>query len=252
MSGFDYGVAPEELPSGGGTFKNPEVGEHTAILRSLIHCGKFREEFKGELKPVAPEVVAIFELKGKNNFEDDGETPLTIDKAFPLKLGDKAFLTKFQKALDPNSECSGFDEYIGRACTVSLKGSKDKGEDGKPKYVNFGGIGGITTDSEVLEFMESKGLLDLQVEGVGHVSFPNLTKAAVMELHPIRHVADILMKGEDYEGSKAQEIVNEIRSDNPDFAKRKAKDDSESGSTQSDKTDTPPPPPADLDDSEEF
>lgn len=254
MSDFDFGVDNSEIPSGGGTFKNPEVGDHTAILRSLIHCGVYREEFKGEKKPAAPEVVAIFELKGKNNFEEDGETPLTLAKPFPIKKGDKAFVTKFRKALDPEGTAKSFDDLIGRPCTVSAKGSKDKGDDGKPKYINFGGIGGITTDSEVLEFMEAKGLLSLQVEGVGHCRFEDLTKDAIMELNPVLHVADIVMKAENYEGSKAQEIINEIRKENPDFAKRKPKDDSGSGddSTSSNDNTPAPPPPADLDDQQEF
>ena len=251
---FDYGVDPNELGGGGSTFKNPEVGDHNAVLRSLIQCGNFREEYKGERKPVAPQVVAIFELKGEENYEEDGITPLTLEKTFPLKKGDKAFLTKFRKTLDPKGECKNFAQMIGKPCTVTARGSKAVGEDGKPKYINFGGMSGLTTNKQMLAFMESNGLLTLEQEGVGFVKFDEMTKEAILELNPILHVADIIMKGENYEGSKAQEIIEEIRKENHDFAKRKPKDDegSEEGSSSSSEETPPPPPPCDMDESQEF
>lgn len=247
---FDYGVDDSELGGGGSSFKNPEVGEHNAVLRSLIQCGRFRESFKGELKDPAPQVVAIFELKGEDNYEEDGTTPLTIAKTFPLKKGEKAFVAKFRKALDPNNKCKSFPPMIGLPCMVSASGSDATGEDGKPKYINFGGMSALTTNKQMLAFMETSGLLSLEQPGVGYVDFNEMTKEAILELNPILHVADIIMKGEAYEGSKAQEIIEEIRKENPDFAKRKPKegDDKKAGDT----TPPPPPPPSDLDEDQEF
>lgn len=253
---FDYGVDENEIASGGGNFKNPEVGDHNAVLRSIIHCGKFREEFKGELKAEAPQVVAVFELKGSKNFEDDGTTPLTITKDFPLKKGDRAFMTKFVSTLDPTGTATGFDDLIGRACTVTISGSKELNEDKKPKYVNFKSMGGITTDPDVLEFMKSKGTFDLALAGAGHVPFNAITKEAIMELNPILHVADIIMKGSQYDGSEAQRIIEEIRVENADFAKRKAKEGKATESGTPDKPeqaqDNTPAPASDLDETEEF
>lgn len=220
---FDYGTS-EEL-GGGGSFKNPEVGPHSARIKSIIHCGLFREEFQGEVKAPAPQVVVVYELKNEEDleegiegdFEDDGVTPLYIHQTFPLKKGDRASMTKFIKTLDPKGEAAGFDDFIGKACTVTCKGGKDLGDDGKPKYINFGGIAGLAAKF-------AKTVPELVAPGVGHVRFEDLTKEAIMELNPYREVAGILMKGEKYEGSVAQSVIDEIRKDNPDFAKAKKKD----------------------------
>lgn len=240
---FDYGTE-EEVKSGAINFKNPELGPHTAVLRSIIHMGLFCEEYGGQTKKPCAQVVAIFELKGSEDFEEDGETPLTISKTFPLKKGDKAFMTKFLQALDPKGVAKGFNDVIGKPCTVEIKPSKKKDDDGKHMYVNFGGLSGMTTDKDVIEVLEAKGRLKLAIEGVGHVSYPDLTKEAIMELNPIIEVANILMKGEQYEGSKAQELITEIRVENADFAKQKTKD--------KDEAKTPDAPASDLDDNEEF
>jgi len=215
-TGFDYGT--DEVSEGGGAFKNPEVGDHSARLRSIVHCGMFRETYLKEKKKPCPQVVAIFELKDDEDFDDDGETPLTMHKTFPLKKGDKAFMTKFIKALDPKGQAKGFDDLIGAACTINCKGGKDKNDDGLPKYINFGGISGMPAKFAKM----TEALID---EGVGHVPFDALTTEAIMELHSIREVADIIMCGDRYEGSKAEEIIKEIREENPEFAKRKPKDD---------------------------
>jgi len=216
---FDYGTK-EEIKEPGIDFKNPTEGDHSARLRSLIHVGMYREEFKGEKKKPFPQVIAIFELKEDDDFEDDTVTPLTISKSFPLKKGDRAFCTKFLAALDPEKKAKGFDDIIGAACTVTCKGSKDKNEDGTPKFINFGGVSGLPK--------KFAAMMDpLILEGVGHVPFDKLTKEAVLELNPIREVNMVLMKSENYKGSKAEKIINNIREDNPEFAVRKKKEDAE-------------------------
>jgi hypothetical protein len=234
--GFNYGT--EEVAEGGGAFKNPEIGDHSAVLRSIIHCGMFRETYLGEKKKPAPQVVAIFELKDEEDFEDDAVTPLTIHKSFPLKKGDKAFMTKFIAALDPKGEAGGFDDLIGKPCQVNCKGSKQKNEDGTPKYVNFGGISSLLP-----KFAKMIGPLTL--EGSGHLPFDLITKEAVLELNPILDVAMILIEGDRYAGSKAEEIVNAIRKENPEFAIMKKK--TEVGSTEAQ-----PEKEANLKEDEEF
>lgn len=218
---FDYGT-DEEVTGGSINFVNPEVGQHPAILRSLIHVGQFRENFNNDLKAPAPQVVAIFELKGREDFEEDGETPLEISKSFPLKKGDKAFTTKFRLALDPKGKAKGFDDMIGNLCMVEVKPGKEKNEDGTPKYVNCGAL--TEMSGEMAEMLEAKGRDTLKVKGSGHVSFADLTKEAILELNPIIDVANTLMKGEKYKGSKAEKIIAEIRKDNPEYATPKAKD----------------------------
>lgn len=210
---FDFGTE-EQIASASG-FKNPEVGPHMARLRSIIHCGLFCETFKGKKKKPAPEVVAVFELKEETDFEDDGSTPLTASKAFPIKLGDKTFFSKMMKVLDPDGTAGGFDDLIGAPCMVEIKGSKELNEDGSPKYVNFDSIAGMPKKFAAMVPELNGGY------GVGHVRFEDLTLAAIHELNPALEVANILMKGEKFAGSKAATLIAEIRKDNPDFAKLK-------------------------------
>jgi len=241
--GFDYGTE-EEIKEPGGDFKNPTEGDHSARLRSLIHVGMYRETFKGEKKKPFPQVIAIFELKEDDDFEDDGITPLTISKSFPLKKGDRAFCTKFLAALDPQKKAKGFDDVIGAACTVTCKGGKEKNEDGTPKYINFGGLSGLPA--------KFSAMLDpLTVEGVGHVPFDQISKEAILELNPVKDVNMVLMESENYSGSKAESIINSIRKDNPDFAARKKKDE-DAGQDNEKAQEKPIEKEADLDDQEEF
>jgi len=236
-TGFDFGT---DDPIGSTTtFKNPEIGEHSARLKSIIHCGMCQEEFKGELKKPCPQVIAVFELKDDTDFEDDGVTPLYLHKSFALKKGDKAFMTKFLKALDPKGVAAGFDDLIGAACTVSAVGSKAVNDDGQPKYVNFGGIAGMPAKFAAMTE-------ELLPGGAGHVPFKDITKEAILELFPVIEVANILMKGLNYEGSKAQTIIEEIRKENPEFAKPRAKDDSKKSA------DAQPEKESNLNENEEF
>lgn len=252
MSDFDYGT-DEEVTSGAITFVNPDVGDHIALLRSVIHIGLFRETYGKELKPACAEVVAVFELKGKNDFEEDGETPLTISKAFPLKKGDKSFMTGFLKALDPQGKATGFNDVIGKMCTVTAKGGKELNDEGKPKYINFGGISGAPTDPDILEMYEAKGKNVLAVEGVGHVPFADITIEAIMELHPTNEVHNMLMKGEKYEGSKAESLIAEIRKENADFATgTKPKDGDDEAGDGSPNPPLPEPEAMDADPDAEF
>jgi len=240
---FNYGTE-EEIKEPGLDFKNPTEGDHSARLRSLIHVGMYRETFKGEKKKPFPQVIAIFELKEDDDFEDDGVTPLTISKSFPLKKGDRSFMTKFLAALDPQKQAKGFDDVIGAACTVTCKGGKEKNEDGTPKYINFGGISGLPA--------KFAAMLDpLTVEGVGHVPFDQITKEAILELNPIRDVNMVLMESENYSGSKAEEIINEIREDDPDFATRKKKKNDADQSNEN-AQEKPVEKEVDLDEQEEF
>lgn len=224
---FDYGT-DEEIVEPGGDFKNPSVGDHSARLRSLIHVGRYKVVYKGKAKADFPHVIAIFELKEDDDFEEDGVTPLTMHYDFPLKKGDKANCTKFRAALDPKGEAAGFNELIGAACTIKCVPGKEKNEDGEPKYVNFGGMSGLPAKF-------AKMLEPLTVEGVGHVRFEDITEEAIMELNPILGVNKILMKSLNYQGSKAEAIIAKIRKENPDFAKPKAKDEDEGEETKEEK-----------------
>ena len=235
--GFDYGG---ETPlSAGGMFKQPEVGQATGRVRSIIHIGRFSKIWKGTAAPAAPYVAVIFELH--DQWEDEEETiPLTTSIAFPLKKGDKANMVKFLNAVDPDDKAAGFGDCIGLPASLNMVGSKDKDDDGNPKFVNC---------KEVTAVPKSilKHLPELQVKGVGHVAFVDMTKEAVLELNPHLHVAAIMEKAENYKGSQAEKVVAEIRKEDPDFAKASTSTREDAG-----KDDRPEPPPPDMDESEEY
>lgn len=212
-TGFDYGT--DKVQEVVGTFKMPELGDHSARLAGLIHLGMYRESYNGTLKKPAHQVLAIFELKDDEDFEDDGTTPLYIHKAFPLKKGDKAFMTKFLKALDPKGVATGFDDIIGAACTVNIAPSTAVDSEGKHKYANFGGLSGLPA-----KFAQHVGAL---VNEYGHQRQDEITEEVINQMNPITEVANILLKCEDYKGSVAEGIVNKIREENPDFATQKEK-----------------------------
>lgn len=209
-TGYDYGTTDGQ--EAGSDFKNPEPGDHSARLRDIIHCGVFRETFKGKMKKPCAEVIAIFELMDDEDFEDDGVTRLTMHKPFPVKVGDKTFMTKFRKALAPKGDDKGFDDLIGAPCTVSCIGGKDKNEDGTPKYVNFGGVSGVPAKFATM-------IEELSDQGVGHVPFDQLNEKAIRILNPFLEVQNILMAGDNYAGSKAEEVIAEIRKEDAEFAK---------------------------------
>jgi hypothetical protein len=234
---FDYGADPVESAAP----KNCSVGPHSARVRSIIHLGPIPQEYKGVSKGIAPVVAVIMELKGKKDFEDDGETPLDLDKDIALKKGTKAKLTEFMSAVDADKTAEGFDDIIGRPLTVMAVGSKELDDDNLPKYVNCGGFAGLAEEFQSL-------VPELNVKGVGHVRFEDLTKDAILELHPIRHIALTMMKSPAYPGSKAEEIIKEIRKENPDFAVQSSKDEGQKNAN----SEPAPPPDPNLNENEEF
>lgn len=241
--GFDYGAEPVK---GAGGFKQPEVGETTGRVRSIIHLGTYEKVWKGKKQAPAPFVAVIFELHGQ--FEDDEETPLTTSIAFPLKKGnEKAAMIKFLNAVDPKEETSGFGDCITRPLSLNMEGSKEKDEDGKPKYVNCKSISAVP--ASILKMkpeLLAEVLPALKEEGVGFVKFEDMTKEAMLELNPYLHINLIMEKATNFKGSKAESILAEIRKEDPKFGISDDKEESKSTNSE----DTPPPP--DMSETQEY
>lgn len=242
VQGFDYGT--DNVQQVLNNFKLAVVGEHSARLAGIVHFGTFQETFKGQLKKPAHQVLAIFELKDDDDFEEDGVTPLFIHKPFPLKEGDKTFMNKFKKALDPKGEAKGFDDLIGQACTVSIVPSKQVDDKGDHKYVNFGGLSGIPAKfAAMVPELTSK---------IGHMRPGEITEEAILMMNPVTEVANILMKCAEYEGSEAEKIINKIRKENPDFAKVSAKSREEAPEPEGKDDKAQPEVDPGLDENEEY
>lgn len=244
---FDFGA---EVVGGGSSFKNPSVGKHAARLRSIVHLGMQKQEFNGQPRSPAPMVAAIFELKDEDDRNDDG-TPMSVTKEFALKKGDKAFLTKFMKALLTAEEKAQYDAgtlkgdlgmLIGRCCEVDLSPSKDKNEDGTPKYVNV-------SDVTALHAKLAAITDELEVAGVGHMPFAAMTKEGIRELS-VYTVATKIKASLSYAGSQTEAVVKGIEAENPDAFKLKGK--AKSADAPADPEAATTLPPADLKDDEEF
>lgn len=205
---FNSGVEEGVVLQGGGKVRNtklPAAGEHMARIRSIIHLGRVESFYNGESKGVVPKCVVVFELKEDDDFETDGSTPLTITKDIDIKRGDKANISLLINAFkkEDGTAVTNFDEFIGSIGTVTISHSKC-GKYANVVAFNKGGVSSLHP--------KMFALVGKCVGGVGNVKFSDMTEEALSELHSYNHIADMLCVGEDYEGSKAQQLIEDIRS----------------------------------------
>lgn len=227
MSATDFDFGGEVAETSGG-FKNPDVGSRQARLYGLLRLGTFRETFGKELKAPAPQAVAIFHLLGKNDKMDDG-SPMFFTKTFPLKKGSKSFMNKtFIPALGGYGKHNGFGSMINQLHGLVLKGSEQKNDDGKPKYINFDTMSELSED--ILELLELQPQYAALEDAVGFQTEGELTEEALKMLHPVREFADILMKTQEFQEGRhpSQELIQKIYDEDPERYTRKVKDDESS------------------------
>lgn len=240
---FDYGADVTE--SSGIKRVNPEVGQQFGRLKSVIHLGQIIQVYKGKPKPPTNRVVLNFELIGNLLTPEDDDyisglhpetgEPLNQSIAVNLTKGDNAKLTEVMGALVSKKEMEantvkGFDDLIGRAVGLDIKGSDDKGEDGKPKYVD---IATITAAPAALK----AAMPPLKNPGVGHVRLSQLTIEALDECNPYMDVQNGMMKSEEWKAGThpAIPLVEEIRKERPNYAKAKEKADNGSDAATANK-----------------
>ena len=243
---FNYGEAPV---GGGSSIKQAEVGQHEARLLGIVHLGMYEDTYGGKKKAAAPFVCALFELKSGEDgggVNEDG-TPIVVHKSFPLKKGDRAFLTKFMKALLTTEEYKqyeagvlegGFEDLISRPVLIDMKGSKEKNDDGSPKYTNVAEISKMPP--KLAKLTE-----DIEGEVIGHVTHHEMNANALRAIPPF----EIYTKVEhsiNFPGSKVEEVLSEIREQDPEFGTRKQKDDDKGEKAPTEK------PRQDLNEDEDF
>ena len=255
---FDYGA---DLAEGTGVARvNPEEGQQYGVLKSVIHLGKIVSFYNKKPKPPTNKVVLVFELKG--NLVPEGEDecitglhpetgePLDHSLTINLTKGDNAMLTKIMAALISKKEMEagsvgGWDQLIGRAVGLDIKGSEEK-VDGKPKYVD---IKAVTAAPAALKAQ----IPPLKNAGVGHVRLPQLTVAALHECNMYLDVQMGMMKSEEWAAGThpAIALVEEIRKDNPKYATAEVKGDT-AAQEQSGEPQKPAAEPEKVDSDEEF
>lgn len=256
---FDYGA---DLAEGNGVKRvNPEEGLQFAVLKSVIHLGKIVTYFNKQPKPPVNKVVLNFELKGNLVPEGEDEAitglhpetgePLNQSLTVNLTKGDNAMLTKVMAALISKKEMAensvkGWGDLIGRKVQLDIKGSDEK-VDGKPKFVD---IKAVTAAPAALK----ASIPDLKNAGVGHVQLTQLTAAALEECNMYLDVQKGMMESEEWKAGThpAIAIVDEIRKENPNYAKAKAKDDKPGEDATGGQGATPPAETEKVDSSEEF
>lgn len=252
--GFDYGGEVAETVS---KFKAATVGTRNARLHGLLRLGTFQETFKGEVKPAAPQAIAIFLLRGKEDKLDDGGE-MFFTKPFPLKKGDKSFLhSKFIPAFGGMAKHKGFGTMINCLFSLKLKGGKEKNEDGTPKYINFDSMAEIGED--MLEMAEQMPQFAGLENPIGFLTEAELTKEALEMLHPTREFAGILMKTQEYLAGThpCQALIEEMYEADKERYTIKAKDkkeeeDGEEGEqSSSNQAQSLPSTPEDLGDNEQ-
>lgn len=231
---FDYGA---DVAEGTGEKRvNPEEGQQFGRLKSIIHLGSIVSIYNGKPKPPANKVVLNFELVG--NLVPEGEEgsitglhpdtgePLNHSIAINLTKGDNAKLTEFMKAAISKKEMEdgsvkGFDDIVSRAFGLDIVGSKEKGEDGKPKYLDIKSITAVPAALKAL-------IPALKNPGVGHVRLGQLAEAGAAALEECNMYLDVqlgMMVSEEWKAGThpAIAIVETIRKDNPNYAKAKGK-----------------------------
>lgn len=252
--GFDYGGEVAETVS---NFKNATVGSRNARLFALLRLGTYQETFNKELKPAAPQAVAIFHLMGKEDKLDSGD-PMFFSKPFPLKKGDKSFLhSKFIPAFGGFAKHKGFGTMVNCMFSLKLKGGKEKDEEGKPKYINFDAMSEIPEEN--LEIFDTLPQYTALENPVGFLTEAELTKEALEMLHPTREFAGILMKTQEFlAGTHPQQaLIEEIyNADKERYTiKKKDKKDEPEGDdqqqSQSNQAQSLPSTPEDLGDKEQ-
>lgn len=222
---FNFGADPV---TAGGSIKQAAVGQHEARLLGLIHLGMFADSFGGKAKAPAPFVCALFELKSGEEgggVNADG-TPIIVHKSFPLKKGDRAFLTKFMKVMLTPEEFKqytagvlegGFDDFITRPVLLDMEGSKKVDDNGDPMYTNVSGLSKMPT--KLAKLCE-----DLESDPVGHVTFDQINEDALKALPPFE-IYGKLEESVNYPGSSAEAALEAIRKDDPEFGTKKDNSD---------------------------
>lgn len=225
---FDFGA--QVTKAEGKVFKNPEVGDHEAVISGIIHVGSFQDIFKKgnttEVKKPANFVLVKIVLMGDDDKNED-DSRMEQWMPVPLKSGDKATLTKFLNAVDPKELLGGFDDFIGECLTATMVGSGDKNDDGSFKYVNWKGFGGMPDKLKklVIAQVEEEGL-----SMTGHITFDKLTKEILDEI-PANLVRQYFLnetprgKNLSVAGSHVEAIIKAAREEDPEWKKAKKKDE---------------------------
>lgn len=236
MSEQEYNFAGDMVTPEGKDFKNPSLGQHPVRISNIQFLPTYVAEYQGKKKDPAPMVAIefkLFDMDEEGNCTPNEDQP-TMVKVFPFKWHKLAQFTKFMCKVYPDKLTLDTrpDDALFNKCIAALLNSKRSGltaevvadgkakaDDGSPKYV--------TLDSfSVPMAIIAKAIPE--VEGGRILPFSQITEDGIRMLKGY-DVRKYIIESDQYEGSKAQAIIEEIRKEDPDFAKQKKKEDEADG-----------------------
>ncbi len=213
----------DEQTGGGGDFFKLPAGENEVLIRvrSVVSMGQCVHIFKGKPEGDAKSTLAL------------------VLECWPYKIkGDKIKITSDQPAIVYHN-------------IKAVKGNKDShytamlkevSTDNKPSGLfNAVGQGVVFTSDKGYMYLRQRikkaGLAEKQatpkVSSKGHL-VPNLnamTEDAMKDLNPILQVQSMMEQAINFNGTVAEDVLEAIRKDKPDFARLKPKDGESSGAS---------------------
>lgn len=200
----------ESTAQGGDFFKLPQ-GETECLLRvrSVISVGQCVFEFKGKKDSKATSGIGLvieawpYKVK-KDKIKLTSDKPAIIYHTFKALKGNKdSHWSKMLKDLDCSTPADLSDNVgIGTIFT------SDKGYMYLRQRVFKTGLA------------ERKACPKLTQKGYLIPNLNEMTEKALRELNPLTQVADYVTKAINYPDSTAQELVDKIRKDKPEFGKK--------------------------------
>lgn len=175
----------------------PKSGVTPARIVRIVEYGNQTQEWEGEVKNL-DKVKIVFECVSQKGDFGNGPQPHWVDKVFTLSNHPKSSLVGFLSGIDADIET--FDELLNTPLLLTVKHNKS----GDITYANFGNASPPMEGMEVAE-LENDTL---------YFSFDEPTPETASRL--MEWEIKKIMSANNYEGSKAQEVIENLNYDEGD------------------------------------
>ena len=184
------------------------TGNYFARIRSIIHCGSVHFEFQGaadeRANPALALVIEVHDIQlneETEEYEVVSENPAIVYDVIKMSQSPKANWTKLKKSLNLTNPAT----LVGMPVEVEIFTSEKGNMYAKAAKMNKLGLA------------ERKAVPALS--GKSHIvaSLNKMTTEALEELNMFTQVKDFVLRATNYEGSVAEELVEAIRLEKPEF-----------------------------------
>lgn len=195
------------------------TGDYFSRIRGIAHMGMVHFSFQGAVNAKADAALGLvyetWEIvlnEDTEEYEVVSEEPVITYGVIKMNGSPKSGWTKTKNALKISSP----PELVGKPVNLPIYTSR---KDGKDMYMY------PKADKMIaLGLAERKAVPALVGAEFAIPSLDKMTKEVLLELNMFTQVKDYVLEATNYDGSKAEELVEEIRLENPDFAIAKAKE----------------------------